>query len=63
MYKIEILPEPEVFNGKPMYFWCIVYDSGDNRCNCGHGWSESVEKAATDAYKHYNILIGGNNNE
>lgn len=53
MYKIEILPEPEVFNGKPMYFWCIMGESGENRFNCGHGWSESIAKAAEDACRYY----------
>ena len=63
MYEINILPEPEIFNGKPMYFWCIFGVSGENRFNCGHGWSESVTKAAEDANDYYqNVLkkIGGN---
>ena len=57
MYEIEIVPEPEIFNGKPMYFWCILGVSGENRFNCGHGWSESVVKAADDAEKYYQEVV------
>jgi hypothetical protein len=28
MYRININPEPEIFNGKPMYFWMIEGESG-----------------------------------
>ena len=62
-YEINILPEPEIFNGNPMFFWCVFGVSGDNRCNCGYGWAESVEKAATDAYNHYSVLIGESKDE
>lgn len=57
MYSINIVPEPEVFNGKPMYFWSIMAQSGTNRYNCGHGWSESVVKAAEDAEKYYQDVV------
>ena len=53
MYEIIVQPEPEIFNGKPMYFWVIMGVSGKNRYNCGHGWAKSVVKAAEDASKYY----------
>ena len=53
MYSINILPDPEIFNGKPMYFWMIER----NGCNCGHGWSESIPNAAEDANKYYENVI------
>lgn len=66
MYTINILPEPEVFNGKPMYFWMIQGQSGDTYYNCGHGWSESIAKAAEDANEYYHNVFkkdGGEKNE
>ena len=57
MCKISILPEPEMFNGKPMYCWCILGQSGDNYFNCGHGRSESIAKAAEDAYVYYQEVL------
>ena len=53
MYEISILPEPEIINGKLMYFWSIMGRSGENRFNCGHGWSESILRAAVDADEYY----------
>jgi hypothetical protein len=53
MYTINIIPEPEIFNGKEMYFWMIQSEIAGTQCNCGHGWSESVPKAAEDANKYY----------
>ena len=54
MYEINILPDPEVFDGKPMYFWMISgRTEGGIEHNCGHGWSKSVPKAAEDANKYY----------
>jgi hypothetical protein len=47
------MPEPEVFNGKSMYFWMIQGNSGDTYCNCGHGWADSIVKAAEDANRYY----------
>ena len=57
MYRIEILTEPEIFNGKPMFFWMIQKEVDGNRSNCGHGWSESIPKAAEDAEKHYRDVV------
>ena len=57
MYEINIIPEPEAFNGKPMYFWMIAGKSGENYFNCGHGWSESIAKAAEDADKYYREVV------
>lgn len=57
MYTINIMPEPEIFNGKQMYFWMIQGESGENRYNCGHGWSESIPKAAEDANEYYKNVI------
>ena len=53
MYEITINTTPEVFNGIPMYFWCIFGCSGENRFNCGHGWSKSIEEAAREANEYY----------
>ena len=53
MYEITINTVPEVFNGVPMYFWCIFGVSGENRFNCGHGWSKSIEEAAKEANEYY----------
>lgn len=58
MHEISIQIEPEVFNGKPMYFWCIFGVSGENRYNCGHGWSESIAQAAIDAKDYYDKTLG-----
>lgn len=57
MYEINILPEPEIFNNKPMYFWSIMGRSGENRFNCGHGWSESIVQAAEDADEYYQSIL------
>lgn len=54
MYEITINTTPEVFNDVPMYFWCIFGVSGENRYNCGHGWSDSIENAAKEANEYYN---------
>lgn len=61
MYEISINTQPEVFNNKPMYFWCVFGVSGENRFNCGHGWSESIVQAAKDAEVHYNMLKENSN--
>jgi hypothetical protein len=53
LYRINILPEPEIFNGKAMFFWMIE----SNGCNFGHGWSESILSAAVDADKCYREVI------
>lgn len=57
MYTINIIPEPEIFNGKPMYFWSIMGESGENKFNCGHGWSESIPQAAKDADDYYRNVV------
>ena len=57
MYEISIMPEPEMIGDKPMYFWCIMGKSGENRYNCGHGWSESILRAAVDADDYYQNVV------
>lgn len=58
MYRISIIPEPEVFNGKSMYFWCVLRQVETKEfVNCGHGYSESIEQAATDANNMYKQII------
>ena len=57
MYRINILPEPEIFNGKKMYFWMVEGVSGETHYNCGHGWSASIEQAALDASQYYQSVI------
>lgn len=42
---IIIISEPEMINGKPMYFWFLC-KKGSNH---GHGWAESILQAAIDA--------------
>ena len=53
MYEINILPEPEIFNGKAMYFWHIARRAETGSVNCGHGWAASVGQAAEDASRYY----------
>ena len=62
MYEISINLTPEIFNGKEMFFWCIFGDHNGVKHNCGHGWAESVEKAAHDAYEYYNNVVKENQN-
>lgn len=52
-YNIEIKLKPEIFGMKPAFFWCITKNKNDNASNCGHGWSQSVEEAAKEAYQYY----------
>lgn len=53
-YTIEIKLEPENFNNKPHYFWCIIKQNEQNiLSNCGHGWAESIVQAAEAAEKYY----------
>ena len=61
MYEISINLTPEIFNGKEMFFWCIFGDHNGVKHNCGHGWSESVEKASHDAYEYYNNNVAKEN--
>ena len=61
MYTINIMLEPEIFNRKPMYFWMIEGKTKDGIAhNCGHGWSESISRAAEDANKYYKENIKNN---
>lgn len=54
MYKLSINPEPEMFCGIPMYFWCVLRWVETNEfVNCGHGWADSVEGAAAAAEQKY----------
>ena len=57
IYRISILPDPKIFNNTPMYFWCILKQNGNTDTNCGHGWSESISKAAEDANKYYQAFL------
>ena len=57
MYEISVLTEPEIFNGKPKFFWCIFGIDGEIRHNCGHGWSDSISEAAEDAEKYYQEVV------
>lgn len=58
MYTININPDPEVFNNKPMYFWMIEGKTEYGiEHNYGHGWSGSVAQAAIDANEYYRKTI------
>lgn len=59
-YNIEIKVEPEIFNNKQMYFWCITKNTKNSSSNNGHGWSTSIEKAALEALIYYNKNILNN---
>lgn len=56
-YNIEINVEPETFNDKPKYFWCITKNTENSTSNNGHGWSDTIEKAAIEALAYYNKNI------
>lgn len=58
MFRLSIIPEPEVIGGKPMYFWSVLrLVETKEFVNCGHGWAESIAQAAIDAEKMYKIVI------
>lgn len=52
-YNIEINVDPKNFGGNFKYFWCIIKYTENNSSNNGHGWSDTIEKAAIDAYEYY----------
>lgn len=56
-YNIEIKLEPELFDGIPHYFWCIIKNTENCSSNAGHGWSKSIELAANAAFNYYNNII------
>jgi len=56
-YSIEVKVEPEIIKNRSMYFWCILKNSGGSISNCGHGWSESIDVAVSDAHTFYKKTI------
>lgn len=53
-YSIEINLNPEIFNNKEHYFWCIIKTDVHNiASNCGHGWAETVIIAFEIALNYY----------
>lgn len=61
IYSIEINVSSKRFNNQEYYFWCIFKLENEKRMNYGHGWSESIEIAASDAYSFYIANIHGEN--
>jgi len=57
-YILQITPEPELINNKPLYFWCILKSNTLNASsNYGFGWAASAEAAFGDAYNYYKKFI------
>lgn len=57
-YIIQIIPEPELINNKPRYFWCIIKNMPlGSSSNYGFGWAASADAAFCDAYAYYNKFI------
>lgn len=59
-YNIEIKVQPEFLSGKLMFFWCITKNTEYISSNCGHGWSCSIEEAASHAHIYYEKNISSN---
>lgn len=57
MFRLSIIPEPEIIGGKPIYFWSVLrLVETKEFVNCGHGWAESITQAAIDANEMYKIV-------
>lgn len=58
-FSIEIFLQPELINGMPHFFWCILENNEKVSTNKGFGWSKSVIAAFSDANFYYekNITI------
>ncbi len=57
-YILQITPEPEFINNKPLYFGCIIKNNAiDSSSNYGFGWSISAATAFGDAYNYYKQFI------
>lgn len=64
MFRLSIVPEPEIFNGKPMYFWSVLRWVETNEfVNLGHGWADSIAQAAIDASKMYKIVSASDSSD
>jgi len=62
-FSIEVKVQPEIIKNRNMYFWCILKNTSGSISNCGHGWSESVEIAVTDAHAFYKNTVESVHNQ